>query len=93
MLYRTNLYVSLCAGDQTALEAANVVQMDVVDPHGKVLRSEEKQAQRGRVEFLDQEYKPGEWTFRFTSDGLQPCAVTIRPAPPIQGIAYGPEPG
>jgi hypothetical protein len=93
LLYRTNLYVSLRAGEQTVREATNVVRMDVVDADGSLLRSEEKQARRGRVEFPDQEYRPGEWTFRFFSDGLQPCAVTIRPALPTQGITYGPEPG
>ena len=70
--------------------ATNVVYMDVLDAAGVVIRHEEKQAQRGRVEFLNVEYKPAEWTFRFSSDGLRPCAVVVRPEPHTPGLLFGP---
>jgi len=47
-------------------------------------------AQHGRAEFLNEEYKPGDWTFRFSSEGLQPCQIVIRPSPPVPGVTFGP---
>ena len=88
--HRTNLYVSICAGEQIASHATNIVRMEIVDAGGATLRTEEKQAQHGRVEFLNTEYKPAEWTFRFSSAGLEPCEVTIRPAPEVPGQMFGP---
>lgn len=88
--HATNFYVSLRAGDATALQATNLVRMDVFAGSGALIRSEEKTAQGGRVEFLGVEYKPGEWTFRFSSDGLRPCSIQIRPSPPVLGQMFGP---
>lgn len=88
--YVANFYVSVCAGEARALSATNVVRMEVLDAAGSLLHAEEKPAQRGRVEFIDVAYKPGEWTFRFSSDGLQPCSVQIRPAPAIVGHTRAP---
>ncbi len=92
LAHTTNLYVSICAGEDIVPGATNVVCMDVLDAAGVVIRHEEKQAQRGRVEFLNVEHKPAEWTFRFSSDGLRPCAVVIRPEPYTPGLMFGPPP-
>jgi hypothetical protein len=88
--HKTNLYVSLCAGERTAQEATGLVRMEVLDGHGRVIRQAEQMAQRGRVEFLGEEYAPDETVFRFTSPGLEPCEVTIRPAPHVPGRMFGP---
>jgi hypothetical protein len=90
LAHKTNLYVSVMSGAQIDTDATCVVRMDVVDTDGTVIRHEEKPAQRGRVEFLNTEYKPGLWTFRFSSAGLQPCEVTIRPAVQVPGQMFGP---
>lgn len=88
--HKTNLYVSLCAGERTAREATGMVKMEVLDGSGRTIRQAEQAAQRGRVEFLGEEYVPGETVFRFTSPGLAPCEVTIRPAPDVPGRMFGP---
>jgi hypothetical protein len=64
--------------------------MEVLDASGQVIRRAEQPAQRGRVEFLGEAYVPGETVFRFTSPGLQPCEVMIRPAPHVPGQMFGP---
>jgi len=84
------LYVSLCAGERTARDATGVVRMEVLDGRGRVIRQAEQTAQRGRVEFLGEEYAPGETVFRFTSPGLASCEATIRPAPAVPGRMFGP---
>jgi len=88
--HKTNLYVSLCAGERTARDATGIVQMEVLDGSGRVIRRVEQTARRGRVEFLGEEYAPGETVFRFTSPGLEPCEATIRPAPHVPGRMFGP---
>jgi hypothetical protein len=45
------------------------------------------------VEFLGEEYVPGDTVFRFTSAGLDPCEVTILPAPIVPGHMFGPAAG
>jgi hypothetical protein len=64
--------------------------MEVVDGRGQVIRRAEQAAQRGRAEFLSEEYVPGETVFRFSSAGLQSCEVMIRPAPWVPGRMFGP---
>jgi len=88
--HKTNLYVSLCAGERTARGATGMVKMEVLDGSGRTIRQAEQTAQRGRVEFLGEEYVPGETVFRFTCPGLEPCEVTIRPAPSVPGRMFGP---
>jgi alpha-glucosidase (family GH31 glycosyl hydrolase) len=88
--HKTNLYVSLCAGERTARGATGVVRMEALDGRGRVIRQAEQIAQRGRAEFLGEEYVPGETVFRFTSPGLAPSEVTIRPAPAVPGRMFGP---
>ena len=70
-----------------------MVRMEVMDASGQVIRQAEQAAQRGRVEFLGEEYVPGETVFRFTCAELQPCEVSIRPAPSVPGHMFGPAAG
>ena len=87
--HKNNLYVSSCADEETVGGATHVVRMDVLDAEGAVIRQEQKAAERGRLEFLGVEYKPGQWTSCFSSDGLKPREVTIRPAPYAPGLMFG----
>jgi len=91
--HKTNLYVSICAGERPAPTATGTVRMEVMDASGEVIRQAEQAAQRGRVEFLGEEYVPGETVFRFTCAELQPCEVSIRPAPSVPGHMFGPAAG
>jgi alpha-glucosidase (family GH31 glycosyl hydrolase) len=91
--HKTNLYVSICAGERTVTDATGVIRMEVLDGSGQVIRHAEQAAQRGRVEFLGEEYVPGETVFRFTAAGLRPCEVTIRLAPIVPGLMFGPPHG
>jgi alpha-glucosidase (family GH31 glycosyl hydrolase) len=91
--HKTNLYVSLCAGERTARTATGMVRMEALDGSGRMIRQAEQEARRGRVEFLGEEYVPGETVFRFTCLGLEPCEVTIRPAPNVPGRMFGPPTG
>jgi hypothetical protein len=78
------------AGERPARDAAGFVKMEVLDGRGRVIRQAEQIAQRGRAEFLGEEYVPGETVFRFTSPGVAPSEVTIRPAPAVPGRMLGP---
>ena len=91
--HKTNLYVSICAGERPAPTATGTVHMEVMDASGQVIRQAEQAARRGRVEFLGEEYVPGETVYRFTCAELQPCEVSIRPAPIVPGHMFGPAAG
>ena len=81
----STFYLTAWAGDAVARTANPVIRMEVINAQGQIIQTEERTANRGRVEFRRVPYVPEEYLFRFSSPGLKGCETRIRKAPGLTG--------